>query len=134
MYAYSNPDQTDSDDVASLLETLDEWLGERQPTPTTEFVAELLGILKKEGLLVLSPATGEVSPQIAGEMLGVSRPHVYRLLEEGVIPFTSVGKHRKIRTEDVEAYKLQLEQARSDLAEMHAGAASARARILARET
>ena len=34
------------------------------------------------------------------------------LLESGKIPFRKVGKHRRIRREDVERYKQQIDEAR----------------------
>ncbi|PRD47992.1 hypothetical protein C5745_07325 [Sphingobacterium haloxyli] len=41
-------------------------------------------------------------------MLGCSRPHLVKLLEEGKIQYTKVGKHRRIVFEDVVEYKKQM--------------------------
>ena len=41
-------------------------------------------------------------------MLGCSRPHVVKLLESGKIKFTKVGKHRRIRYEDIVVYKNEM--------------------------
>ncbi|WP_460686822.1 helix-turn-helix domain-containing protein [Niabella aquatica] len=43
--------------------------------------------------------------QQAAEILGCSRPHLVKLLENGAINFTKVGKHRRIRFEDVLQYR-----------------------------
>ena len=50
----------------------------------------------------------EVTTQKAAEILGCSRPHLVKLLEEGKIAFTKVGKHRRIRFEDVVSYKTKM--------------------------
>jgi excisionase family DNA binding protein len=49
-----------------------------------------------------------MTTQAASEMLGCSRPHLISLLENGEIPFIKVGKHRRIKYEDVIKYKDQM--------------------------
>lgn len=77
---------------------------------------KLLGdILKSMGEgkpISIVPVATEVTTQKAAEILGCSRPHLVKLLEEGKINFTKVGKHRRIMFEDVLKYKkeMKLEQ------------------------
>jgi len=56
------------------------------------------------------PIETEVTTQKAVEILGCSRPHIIKLIEAGEIPFTKVGKHRRILFEDVLKYKEQMKE------------------------
>ena len=59
-------------------------------------------------IVSLVPVATEVTTQAAAEMLGCSRPHLVKLLEEGKIAFTKVGKHRRIQYDDISNYKKQM--------------------------
>lgn len=50
------------------------------------------------------PLATEMTTQAAAEVIGCSRPHLIKLLENGEIPFTMVGRHRRIKFEDVTTY------------------------------
>ncbi len=68
----------------------------------------LAKILKETGKgipISIVPIATELTTQAASELLGCSRPHLIKLLERGEIQFTKVGKHRRIRYEDVVKYK-----------------------------
>lgn len=71
-------------------------------------VALLLDILEAmaagRGVTII-PENAEMTTFEAAEMLNVSRPYLIKLLEEGAIPHRKVGKHRRIRMEDLMAYK-----------------------------
>ena len=51
-----------------------------------------------------------MTTQKAAEFLGCSRPHLVKLLEDGKIAFTKIGKHRRVRFEDVLNYKKEMKQ------------------------
>lgn len=54
--------------------------------------------------LILMPEDKQLTTQQAGELLGMSRPYVIRLLDAGEMPYNLVGKHRRIALRDVLAY------------------------------
>jgi excisionase family DNA binding protein len=78
------------------------------------FAAILRAISEGKPVSIVAPAT-EMTTQAAAEMLGFSRPHLVKLLEEGVIPFTLVGRHRRIRFEDVISYRNKMKKNQKDL-------------------
>ena len=53
-----------------------------------------------EDLAVLAE-DGEISPEDAASVLGVSRPLVRRRMDAGELPFRRVGTHRRLRLRDV---------------------------------
>lgn len=54
------------------------------------------------------PSDSEISTQQAADMLNVSRPHLIKLLEAGLIPFKKVGSHRRILLQDIITYEKKL--------------------------
>lgn len=51
------------------------------------------------------PLAMELTTQSAADFLGCSRPHLVKLLEEGTIPFTLVGRHRRVKFDDLQKHK-----------------------------
>ncbi|MCO6455377.1 MAG: excisionase family DNA-binding protein [Pirellulaceae bacterium] len=50
---------------------------------------------------------------MAADLLNVSRPYVVKLLEESKIPSRTVDKYRRIRFDDLMAYKRKDDEARA---------------------
>ena len=108
------------DALASAIEQLHSEQPEIEIDETSEKIKiplsalKLLGdILKAMGqgkLISLVPISAEVTTQAAAEMLGCSRPHLVKLLEDGKIPFVKVGKHRRIKFDDIVEYRKQMKE------------------------
>jgi len=75
------------------------------PLHVLKLLARILEATGQGQPISIIPIATEMTTQAAAELLGCSRPHVVKLLEEGVIPFTKVGRHRRVKYEDVVAYK-----------------------------
>jgi excisionase family DNA binding protein len=59
--------------------------------------------------ITLIPENAELTTVQAADVLNVSRPFLIKLLEEKALPCRKVGAHRRIRIEDVMAYKARID-------------------------
>ena len=75
------------------------------PETILEPMKTVLSLLASGKKVAITQEYEELSTQQAAERLNVSRTHLIELLEEGAIPYRKVGTHRRVRTEDVLAYK-----------------------------
>ncbi len=80
----------------------------RIPLKALKFLSTILRALSEGRPVSILAGATEMTTQSAAEMLGCSRPFLIRILEDGKIPFTKVGRHRRIKVEDVLQYKKQM--------------------------
>lgn len=78
------------------------------PLRALKLLAKILKETSQGRPVSIVPIATEVTTQAAAEILGCSRPHIVKLLESGKIKFTKVGKHRRIRYEDIIKYKKEM--------------------------
>ncbi|HBK30613.1 MAG TPA: excisionase [Porphyromonadaceae bacterium] len=81
------------------------------PVRALELLSDILKAMSQGKPISIVPIATEVTTQKAAEILGCSRPFIVKLLEEGKIEYTKVGKHRRIKFEDVLKYKRQMKEA-----------------------
>jgi len=99
------------------------------PRDALALLRDILTEMAQGNAVTLVPRHAELTTQEAANLLNVSRPHLIKLLEGGQIPFTRTGTHRRIRYEDLMAYKAerdrQSKEAMEELArqaqELHMG-------------
>lgn len=69
-------------------------------------------ILLQGSAVAISPLHRRLSTTEAGDLLGISRQYLTRLIDEGVIPCERTGRHRRILLSDVIDYKRKRDAAR----------------------
>lgn len=85
------------------------------PLKALKLLAKILKATSQGQPISLVPIATEMTTQAAAELLGCSRPHVVKLLEDGKIPFTLVGRHRRVKFEDVMNYKQEMKLSQEKL-------------------
>jgi excisionase family DNA binding protein len=77
------------------------------PSEVIPIFQEVLEQLSNERAVLVLALDSELSTFEAADLLGVSRPFVKRLLEQGKIPFHMVGTHHRVRLADMLKYQEQ---------------------------
>jgi len=85
------------------------------PLKALKLLAKILEVTSQGKPISIVPIATEMTTQAAADLLGCSRPHLVKLLEEGKIEFTKVGKHRRVKFEDVMAYKKEMKAKQQEL-------------------
>ncbi|UGY16269.1 excisionase family DNA-binding protein [Bradyrhizobium septentrionale] len=75
---------------------------------------ELLRHIGKGDAVTLVPVHEMLTTQQAADVLNVSRPFFISLLDKAQIPYETVGRHRRIKAEDLFAYKRARDKKRSE--------------------
>jgi excisionase family DNA binding protein len=100
---------------------------EKQPQgPLRDLVSKIVAACQSGQDVFLALAEEELSPEGAAAFLGVSRPMVYKLMDDGSIPFRCVGRHRRIPLSTVATLHEQRRSGRKRLAEVFGNVGEAR--------
>jgi excisionase family DNA binding protein len=89
---------------------------ERIPLPAAfyEVLRTTAEILAAGGSVTIVPVEKELTTQEAADMLNMSRQYLVRLLDADAIPYHRVNSHRRIRLQDLLAFKAQRDSDRRD--------------------
>jgi excisionase family DNA binding protein len=91
------------------------------PSPELRDVLLSLSRCVRDGAeLAVIDRSAVLTPSQAAERLGMSRTHLYKLLDRGEIMSDRVGRDRRIRLDDLLAFESQRQRDRRELAERFA--------------
>jgi excisionase family DNA binding protein len=82
------------------------------PSTAVSLLLEVLEAMSAGQSVTVVSEEAELTTVEAASVLNVSRPFLIKLLEDGQIPYRKVGTHRRIRLNDVLAYRAEDDKAR----------------------
>lgn len=82
------------------------------PETVVQVLHHVVHAMARDRAVTVVPIDKQLTTQQAADVLNVSRPYLIQLLEEGELPFTKTGTHRRVRLDDVLAYRERRDQER----------------------
>lgn len=84
------------------------------PQALNDLLVYIVQAMKEKQAIVLLSENEALTTQTAADLLGMSRPHMVRLLDAGRIPFHRVGTHRRILFKDLRVFQAERDKARRE--------------------
>ena len=128
-----HPPRSDADHLSAVRDEIDTLLEQQPPyvvvgadghhielpVSALEALRKVVEAMSRGESVTVIPHDKQLTSQEAAEILSVSRPHLIKLLDRGELPFHRVGTHRRIKIEDVLAYRERRDaERRAALAEL----------------
>lgn len=82
------------------------------PDEVAIVVRDVVTAMAQGKAVTVAPHHATLTTQHAADLLGVSRPTLVKLLENGEIPYTQPGRHRRLHLSDVLDYRNQVRRER----------------------
>lgn len=117
-------------DTASIpsgdIERIEEYARTSVSPEMRDLILSLTESARKGEELTLLEQNDALTPNDAARRLGMSRTHLYKMLDKGSIPFHRVGRDRRIYWKDLVTFQKQRQDGNRELAERFAHNDSAR--------
>ena len=75
------------------------------PPEVFEVLRDVVTAMSQGQAVTVAPVHQRLTTQEAADLLGVSRPTLVKLLEDGEIPYEQPGRHRRVLLSEVLAYR-----------------------------
>lgn len=82
------------------------------PAELYRLLRDVVDILSQGRAVTIAPHNTQLTTQEAADLLGISRPTLVKLLEQGNIPFELRGRHRRVMLADLVDYQQRLKISR----------------------
>lgn len=105
MTTLRQPTAAEMEQARDALEHLPELRLSDLPAGVQEAVREVLAETAQGHAVRVLPVGAELTTQEAADVLGISRPTMARLLDQGRLPSWKVGTHRRVRLGDVATFR-----------------------------
>lgn len=111
---------TASNVTAESLSKLDDVAAGLPEGDLREAIAEVTETVREGRDVVVAADAERISPAMAAKFIGVSRTHLYKIMDSGELPWVPVGRDRRILIADVWSYLLAQDEVRKEAAERFA--------------
>jgi excisionase family DNA binding protein len=78
------------------------------PAEAVDAFIQVIAAIRARKPAVLYPQQALLTTQQAADFLHVSRPYVIKLLDEGKLPYSMTGTHRRILFKDLARYRAEM--------------------------